>query len=160
MIEEINIPEERKGAIIGKNGEVKEEIEQRTRTTIRVGEGVVIEGEEPILLMKACEIVKAVGRGFSPEKAMLLLNEDYVLRIVSLRGETEKTVKRLMARVIGRKGATRKILESDTNCLISVYGKTVSMIGRQDEVLACEEAVESLLRGRSHGYVYARLRKK
>jgi ribosomal RNA assembly protein len=159
VIEEINIPEDRKGVLIGKDGSAKEGLEGRSRTRITVGDCVVVEGDDPLMVMKAAEVVKAVGRGFCPEKAILLLNDDYELRIISLQGETDKTIKRLMARVIGRKGATRRILEQETNCLISVYGKTVSLIGRQEELMAAEEAVERLLRGRSHGYVYARLRK-
>jgi ribosomal RNA assembly protein len=159
MKEIVNIPEERKGVLIGKDGSVREEIESRTDTRISIGEGVSLEGEDPIRVMKAAEIVKAIGRGFSPDKAMLLLNEDYELRVISLLGESEKTVKRLMARVIGRKGATRKILEGDTNCLISIYGKTVSIIGRTEEVGAAAEAIENLLNGKSHGYVYAKLKK-
>lgn len=160
MIEEVNIPDERKGVLIGKDGVVKDEIENRTSTRIRIGEEATIEGEDPIAVMKAAEVVRAVGRGFSPEKAMLLLNEDYELRIVTLRGETEKAVKRLMARVIGSKGAARKVLEQDTNCLISVYGKTVSIIGRHDKIHVAEYAVEAILKGRSHGFVYSRLRKR
>ena len=77
-----------------------------------------------------------------------------------MQGESEKTIKRLMARVIGSRGATRKILEKDTNCLVSVYGKTVSLIGKLDDIDAAEKAVEELLRGRSHGYVYSRLNRK
>ena len=159
MIEEVNIPEERKGVLIGKEGSVKDEVEGKTNTKITIKESVIVVGEDPILVMKASEIVRAIGRGFAPEKAMLLLNEDYELKIVTLLGETEKTVKRLMARVIGRKGATRKILERDTNCLLSVYGKTVSLIGRNSDIQAAEEAVECLLKGRSHGHVYAKLKK-
>jgi ribosomal RNA assembly protein len=110
-------------------------------------------------VIKSSEIVKAIGRGFSPEKAMLLLREDYELRVITLQGESEKTIKRLMARVIGSRGATRKIIEHDTNCLVSVYGKTVSIIGKTDEITAAEDAVENILKGRSHGFVYSRLRK-
>ncbi len=160
MLEEVNIPDERKGVLIGSDGFVKAELEKQSRTRIEITEGVTIEGSDPIMVMKAAEVVRTVGRGFSPEKAMMLLKDDYELRIVSLRGETRKAVKRLMARVIGRKGAARTILERDTDCLISVYGKTVSILGKENDVPAAEEAVESILRGRSHGYVYAKLRKK
>ncbi len=160
MIEEVNIPDERKGVLIGRDGSVRAELERQSRTRITITEGVVIEGNDPLMVMGAAEVVRAVGRGFSPDKAMLLLRDDYELRVVSLQGESEKAVKRLMARVIGRKGATRGILEHDTNCLISVYGKTVAIIGRSDGVPAAEEAVEDLLKGRSHSYVYAKLRKK
>lgn len=159
MIEEINIPEERKPVLIGSEGSFRRELEERTSTTVKVEESIIIEGEDPIMVMKAAEIVKAVGRGFAPDKAILLMNDDYELRVVSLQGESEKTVKRLMARVIGRKGATRKILEKDTNCLISVYGKTVSIIGSESEIPAAEIAVKNLLKGKSHGYVYSKLKK-
>ena len=159
MIEEVNIPEDRKGALIGRDGSAKDELESRSSTRITVRDSVTVEGKDPLMVMKAAEAVKAIGRGFCPEKAILLLSDEYGMRIISLQGETDKTIKRLMARVIGRKGATRKILEQETNCLISVYGKTVSIIGKQDELPAAEEAVEKLLRGRSHGYVYARLKK-
>ncbi len=159
MIEEVNIPDERKPVLIGKEGSVKDEIEDRTETKITIKECIIVDGEDPIMVMKAAEIVRAIGRGFAPEKAMLLISEDYELRIVTLQAENENTRKRLMSRVIGSKGATRKILENDTNCLISVYGKTVSLIGKLEEVLKAEEAVRFLLQGRSHGYVYARLRK-
>jgi ribosomal RNA assembly protein len=159
VIEEINIPEERKPVLIGKEGIVKNELEAKTETKITIKECIIVEGEDPILVMKAAEVVRAIGRGFAPEKAMLLISEDYELRIVTLQAENENTRKRLMARVIGAKGTTRKILENDTNCLISVYGKTVSLIGKLEEVLKAEEAVRFLLQGRSHGYVYARLRK-
>jgi ribosomal RNA assembly protein len=159
VIEEVSIPDDRKGVLIGRDGSFKAELEKMSRTSISVNEGVAIEGDDPLTVMRAAWVVRAVGRGFSPEKAILLLKEDYHLRIISIREESDKAIRRLMARVIGRKGATRRILEHDTNCLISVYGKTVSIIGRAGEIPAAEEAVESLIRGRSHGYVYARLRK-
>ena len=159
MFEEINIPEERKGVLIGKDGTTRNEIQNRSGTTIEIRDSVTIEGDDPIMVMKATEVVRAIGRGFAPEKAMLLFNDDYELRVVTLQGESDKAVKRLMARVIGRKGATRKILEHDTNCLFSVYGKTVSIIGKSDEVGPAESAIESILKGKSHGYVYAKLRK-
>lgn len=160
MIQEVNIPEERKPVLIGTDGSVKREIENESRTTITIGEGITIEGDDPIMVMKAADIVRAIGRGFAPDKAMILLNDDYELRIVSLQSENENTRKRLMARVIGSKGATRKVLEQDTNCLISVYGKTVGIIGKLDEIVTAERAVEAILKGHSHGYVYSRLRKK
>jgi ribosomal RNA assembly protein len=160
VIQEVNIPEERKPVLIGTEGSVKQELEREARVSIAIGDGVTIEGDDPLMVMKAADVVRAIGRGFAPEKAMLLLSDDYELRIVSLQAENENTRKRLMARVIGKKGATRKILESDTNCLISVYGKTVGIIGKLDEIAAAERAVEAILKGHSHGYVYSRIRKK
>jgi len=161
MQEIVLIPHERVGVLIGKGGKTKEKLERRARVKIKIEEQeVIINGDDPEILMNAMDVVKAIGRGFSPEHAFLLLQEDFELAIVTLEGENHNTVKRLMARVIGKKGATRKIIEDETNCLISVFGKTVALIGKQPELSKAEIAVEEILRGRSHGYVYAKLKKK
>ena len=61
----IKIPEQRKGVLIGKDGSVKKEIEKATKTVIEIEEDVSIEGE-PLDVMKTKDIIKAIGRGFSP----------------------------------------------------------------------------------------------
>lgn len=159
MIEAIRIPEERKAVLIGKDGSVKSGIEKRTRTKINISEDVEIEGE-PLNLMKAKDIVKAIGRGFSPEVAMELLKEDYQLQVISMAGETKKGIKRTTARLIGTQGSTKKRIEEETETHVSIYGKTVSIIGRWDCVERAKKAVEMLLAGRSHSYVYAELSSK
>lgn len=154
----VRIPKERVPVLIGKDGKTKKEIEASARCTISVSdEDVEIDGE-PEDVLKTTEVVKAIGRGFPPETAMFLLEETYSLEIRSLEGESEKTIKRLMGRVIGRSGATRKIIEDMTGCRLSIYGKTVSIIGEHEAVLKASRAVEDLLSGRSHGYVYRKLR--
>ena len=157
-VEEIAIPEERKAVLIGREGKIKKEIESLTKTSITVSDGILIKGELENVL-KAKNIVEAIGRGFSPKRALRLIDEDCQLEIISLEAETENTRKRLFGRVIGKKGATRKIIERSTGCLLSVYGKTVSIIGTAREIDLARSAVENLLEGRQHGYVYARLRK-
>lgn len=157
-VEEIAIPEERKAVLIGRDGKTKEQIESLTKTRITVSDGILINGELENVL-RAKNIVEAIGRGFSPKHALRLLDEDCHLEIISLEGETENTRKRLFGRVIGKKGAARKIIEQSTGCLLSVYGKTVSIIGTAREIDLARSAVEDLLKGRQHGYVYARLKK-
>jgi len=159
MIEIVLIPEERKAVLIGKKGKVKEDLESETGTRIRVDDAVEIEGG-PRDVYRAKEVVKAIGRGFSPEHAFLLLEEGYELCIISLHGERANIVKRLMGRVIGRKGASRRIIEQSTGAFLSVYGKTVSIIGKWEQVAKAREAVEALLAGRKHGGVYRKLEKR
>ena len=159
MIEIFSIPRERKAVLIGKNGSIKERIEKGTYTKIKIHEDVKIEGEF-FNVVKAKNIVLAISRGFSPEKAFLLMDDSYELRIISLKEERENTVKRLMARVIGKKGAARRIIESETNTTISVYGKTVSIIGTLKNIVPAQEAVEALLLGSRHGHAYSRMKKK
>jgi len=161
MQEIVLIPHERVGVLIGKNGKTKEKLERQASVRIKVEEQeVIINGDDPGILLKVMEVVKAVGRGFSPEHAFLLLQDDFELAVITLQGEGHNTVKRLMARVIGKKGATRNIIEVETNCLLSIFGKTVALIGKQPQLSKAETAVEEILRGRSHGYVYAKLKKK
>jgi len=161
MQEIVLVPHERVGVLIGKNGKTKERLERQAHVKIKIDDQeVIISSDDPEILMKTTEVVKAIGRGFSPEHAFLLLQDDFELAIITLQGENHNTVKRLMARVIGKKGATRKIIEDETNCLISIFGKTVALIGKQPELSKAECAVEEILRGRSHGYVYAKLKKK
>jgi len=161
MQEIVLIPHERVGVLIGKGGKVKEKLEKETSARITVDEQeVIIDCDDPGVLIKVAEVVKAIGRGFSPEDAFLLLKDDFELAVITLQGERHNTVKRLMARVIGKKGATRKIIEDETNCLLCVFGKTVAIIGTQPNLSRAEHAVEEIIRGRSHGYVYAKLKKK
>lgn len=160
MQEIVLIPHERVGVLIGKRGRTKEELEKKAGVRIKIEEQeVIISGEDPTVLMKVSDVVKAIGRGFSPEDAFFLLKDEYELAVITLEGETKNTIRRLMARVIGKKGATKRILQIETNCLVSVYGKTVALIGVQPELSKAERAVEEILRGRSHGYVYGKLKK-
>ena len=159
MMEIIAIPRQRKPVLIGRNGSVKERIEKETKTKIRISEDVKIEGEA-LSVLKAKDIVRAIARGFSPEKAFMLLDEDCQLDIITLVNENENTRERLFARVIGRKGKTRNIIEQKTGAFLSVYGKTVAIIGRHDQLSRARLAVEHLLEGRTHKSVYAMLCKK
>lgn len=156
MIASVMIPEERKNVLIGKDGRVKKGLEEKTSTKITIGVDVSIEGES-LDVIRAEQVVKAIGRGFAPRKAFLLLDEEYQFTMIRLEGETANTVKRLMGRVIGREGKTRRKIEESTGTAISVYGKTVSVIGKPKDLDAAKKAIEELLQGRSHGYVYKRM---
>lgn len=156
MIETVMIPDERKNVLIGKGGSVKKQIESATSTKITIKDGIIIEGGS-LDVIKTQQIIRAIGRGFSPDNALLLLDEEYQLVVISLTGETPNTIKRLFARVIGKDGRTRRKIEHSTGSLISVYGKTASIIGKGKELETAKNAVEQLLQGRSHGYVYKRL---
>ena len=157
MMEIVRIPIERKPVLIGKNGAVKERIEKNTETKLEISDCVKISGEDPLLVLKAKEIVTAIGRGFSPEVADKLLEEDRELHVVSLEGDTLKKRKRLLGRVIGRNGRSRRKIESETGASICIRGKTLSIIGNREETEPAEEAVEELLAGKSHPHAYKKM---
>ncbi|MCK4335863.1 MAG: RNA-processing protein [Candidatus Aenigmarchaeota archaeon] len=156
MIDEIKIPEQRKGVLIGEKGLVKTEIGKKTNTVISIDDGIEIEGEA-LNVLKAKEIIKAIGRGFSPEKAFKLLDDEFRLIIISLGQETDKSMRRMFSRIIGRNGRCKRKVEMRTNTDICIYGKTVSIIGDWRDVEKASEVIDLLLRGKPHSYVYKRL---
>jgi ribosomal RNA assembly protein len=166
MQQETRITRERIGVLIGKKGITKREIEEKTKTTILVDseEGLVsIEGEEADGFLKAVEVVKAIARGFSPERAFTLFeDEDLYLELIELSdiADTPGKLERIRGRIIGRDGKSRSQIEDLTSTEISVYGKTVAIIGMIEQVKVAREAIEMLINGISHESVYAFLDRK
>ncbi len=152
MIKAVKIPEERVPVLIGKNGTVKRQIEKATKTKITVGEEIEIEGES-LDVLAAENIVKAIGRGFSPENAEELLDEEKTIIILDLP-KSEHAAKRLRSRLIGTNGKCRRNIERLTGTKISVYGKTVSVIGSYNNVSLAEDAINKIIKGIPHRFVY------
>jgi ribosomal RNA assembly protein len=160
----LKIPKERIAVLIGTKGETKEELEEDSNCSINIdsNEGeVFIKGSDSIKLFTLKEVIRAIARGFNPETAKLLLKQDYSLEIISLNDfNTHKSHQhRLKGRVIGRNGKSRESIEQLTDCFISVFGKTVAIIGEITKVPLAKKAVESLLMGSMHGSVYKWLEK-
>ena len=168
--EYLKIPKERVGVIIGKDGATKEHIENMTKIELDIDSetgNVTIaptkEMEDPLSVWKARYIVKAIGRGFSPETALKLLDDEIILDIINLQdfvGKSKKAVMRQKGRIIGREGRTKEIIKEMTDVDISIYGKTVSLIGDMERIQIAKEAVEMILEGVRHKSVYAFLEKK
>ncbi|MFP4111802.1 MAG: KH domain-containing protein [Candidatus Woesearchaeota archaeon] len=162
---ELKIPKERVAVLIGIDGTVKSNLENETKTKIKVDseEGdVFIKGDDAILLFNAREVVKAIGRGFNPEISFLLLKSDYMFELISLMDviKSKNSIKRLKGRVIGHEGKARRIIEEMTECHVSVYGKTIGVIGRAERIGYAKEAVKKLIEGSPHSSVYKWLEKK
>ncbi|MEM4397370.1 MAG: KH domain-containing protein [Candidatus Woesearchaeota archaeon] len=160
---ELKIPKERIAVLIGTKGETKKKIEEETKTNIEIDskEGdVVISGEDAILLYTARNIVRAIGRGFNPELALLLLKQDYSFEIIPLNFENPNQLKRIRGRVIGKNGRSREIIEEMTESYVSVYGKTISIIGTIESVINAKRAIEMLIKGSPHSNVYKWLEKR
>lgn len=163
---ELKVPKNRVAVIIGKEGSIKKEIEESTKTKLNIDskEGdVFVSGEDALGLYTAREIIKAIGRGFNPEIARLLLKSDYVLEVVDISeyvGKSKEAMLRLKGRVIGKEGKSRRLIEELAECNISVFGKTISIIGLPESVSNARHAVESLLRGSTHANVYKWLERR
>jgi len=163
------IPLERLGALIGKEGETKSKIEKDFKTRLIIqsdtGNVEILPGdasEDPTTVLRARDVVVAIARGFSPQRAFSLLDDDIVLDIIDLRetfGRNERDIARLKGRVIGREGKIRRLIEEMTDAKVSIYGHTISMLGEYETVTAAREAIELLLKGKQHSTVYKLLRK-
>jgi len=167
----VKIPKDRIGALIGPDGRVKERIEKQLRIQIGVdsetGDVTLTlspNAEDPSVLFRAKELVTAIGRGFAPERASRLLQDDEaLLEVIDLRevfGRSLSELERVKGRIIGQEGKTRRIIEELTDAEVSVYGHTVSIIADAEEMDIAHEAVKMLLQGRQHSSVYRFLHKK
>ena len=156
----IRIPEKRIN-FLKKNNNLKEEIEKSTNTRIEIKDEITIEGET-LNVFQAKQILKAFGRGFEIEDCLHLLEDDYVLEIINL-SEFIKSKKRLITlkgRIIGTEGKTKKFIESFTEVKISIFGKTVSIIGKWDKINIAKEAIMKIIEGCPHQNLYRWLEKK
>ena len=133
---EVKIPRDRLAVLIGTKGDIKKKIERETSTDILIDskEGdVKVVGEDALSLYLTRDIIRAIGRGFNPETAFLLLRQDYCLEVISLQDFQKSTqIVRIKGRIIGREGKSRRLIEQYTETYISVYGKTVGILGQNE----------------------------
>ena len=162
------IPMERIGVLIGPGGETKRLLEAMTGTKILIdsesGEVTIDESaaKDKFLAIKVRDIVLAIGRGFSEERAFRLLGDDSYFVVLDIKdhARTPERIVQVRARVIGTRGKTRRIIEELTGADMSVYGHTVSLIADDFQLPIAQEAVEMLLRGSEHKTVYRFLERK
>jgi len=160
-MKEVKIPEKRVGALIGKGGETKEEFEDLTGCDLTIQENVAQIKGDTLDEMDGQKIVKAIGRGFNPEKAFNILERDFTFNYLDINrfANTENDKERLKGRVIGRDGETRKHIEKMTETDICVFGKTIGFVGYPQNIQVARETVKQLLNGSSHSSAYNYLEK-
>ena len=160
-MKQVKIPEKRVGVLIGEGGETKEEFEDVTDCSLRIEDNVAkIEGDA-LDEMDGQRIVKAIGRGFNPDKAFKIIEKEYTFNQIDINqfANSENDKERLKGRVIGRDGEARKHIEKMTETDISVFGKTIGFIGNARNIQVAREAVKQLLNGSSHSTAYNYLEK-
>jgi len=159
----VKIPMRRIGVLIGENGETKKKLEEATGVKVEIdsekGEVTIDEkqAEDPSNALTVQDIVKAIGRGFSEERAFRLLDDEIFLRMFDVRdfaGKNPKRVRQVRARLIGTGGKTRRLVEELTGVDVSIYGNTIGIIGDTVQLGVAERAVEMLMEGSKHAAVY------
>jgi ribosomal RNA assembly protein len=164
---DIKIPEERIGVLVGPGGSIKHLIEEKTKTTLEIdsetGTVSIASAEDPLQGLRVMDLVRAIGRGFSPERALAILYDEMLMLDVldiSKMASTKSDMERIKGRIIGKDGRSREIMERLSGTKVSVYGKTVAVLGYPEQVRVARTAIEMLLDGAPHGNVYSFLEKK
>jgi ribosomal RNA assembly protein len=159
----VRIPKERIGVVIGKEGETKKTIERIAHVSLEIDseEGDVSfneqEAKDPLMPLKVEDIIRAIGRGFSPEHAFRLFGDDtelYIFDIYDYVSKKESHLTRVKSRVIGREGKTKRVIEGLTGGVLAVYGHTVAVIADFESMDIAKKAIDMLLAGSEHPTVY------
>jgi ribosomal RNA assembly protein len=160
----VKIPKERIGALIGKGGRVKQQIEKRCGVKIEIdsetGDTMIMDNKSADRLeaFRAVEAITAISRGFSPERAYRLFDDDeLIFQQIDLHdytGKSPNALERIKGRVIGEGGKARRMIEELSGAYISVYGHTVCLIGNFREVKLATDAIAMLSKGSMHKTVY------
>ena len=163
----IRIPGDRIGVLIGADGKTRRRIESTFGVKITVesdsgGVEIKVNQDQPdvSVMFTVKNIVKAIGRGFSPRKALMLQDEENDIMVIDLEeyvGTSKNAQSRVRGRIIGKEGKSRELLEELTECQVSVYGGTVALIGPYEMLQVAKEAVEMLLNGSFHKTVWNHL---
>jgi ribosomal RNA assembly protein len=168
-IDYVLIPKERIAVLIGKAGTVKKDIEKRGKVSIVIdsesGEVSVMRKltKDPLPSMAALDIIKAIARGFNPQKAYKLWSPNIYFETIDLTeflGPSSKSLDRVRARIIGREGKVRNYIARLTTTDIVIYGKTVSILGEAENVGLAKDAVFKIIDGLPHNAVFKFLESK
>jgi len=170
----MKIPEARIPILIGQNGEIKREIENLMGTKINIdsktGEVDIVpnfdpghENYDPLNILITKKIITAIGRGFNPKKALKLNDEGMILEVIKLDekiGKSQKKIKRIKGRIIGRNGEIRRSVEKFSGVSMSIYGRTVSLIGEFNQIKTARKALSMIISGAPLSVVLSFLEKK
>ena len=170
------IPRDRIGVVIGPKGRVRVSLEKRFQVELIVesdtGNVDIIlapNHDDVTTIFTVRNIIQAIGRGFSPERAMILANDEHDILIIDLEehvGNSKNAQNRVKGRIIGRGGKSRALLEELTKTYVSIYGGTVAVIGPYEALPIAKESIMMLINGAfhktvwNHLYAYRRKMKK
>lgn len=159
MIDFVRIPEDRM-KLLKADPRIQKKLTEMCDCKFNLAEDVEIDSDDSLKIFRAKEVLKAFGRGFYIDDALALLDESFYLEVIEIGSKLKDRITVLKGRVIGKEGRTKKIIEKISQAKLSIYGKTISIIGRWDEVQVAKEAIDLILSGSMHSTVYRFLKEK
>jgi ribosomal RNA assembly protein len=166
-MQHVTVPQDRLGALIGEGGETMREIERRAEVRLDIdsetGSVAIDSVGDPVTGIVVPDVVRAVGRGFKPDAALSLLDDEMrMFDLIDLDDATrnKNDLKRQKGRLIGENGRTRELMEELSGAEVVIYGTTLGIIGQPEEVETVRRATEMILDGAPHGAVYSFLERK
>lgn len=166
-MQHVKIPQDRIGVLIGDGGATMREIEAQAEVRLNIdSETGSVEVEsvgDPVRGLKGPDIVQAIGRGFAPDDALTLLDDEMMMfELIDIGAATrnKSDLKRKKGRLIGENGRTRQLMAELSGAAVVIYGTTLGAIGTPKQVEVVRSASEMLLDGAPHGAVYSFLERK
>jgi ribosomal RNA assembly protein len=134
------------------------EIGETFNVNIRMKDKNIVEiSGEGIDVWICSKAIQGIARGLDWEEVRCIKDDDYEIAILDAkefgRGTKKDTI-RLKGRVIGEEGKSRRHIEEDTGTTLRIYGKTVSIVGKIEDVEIAKRVVIMLLEGAKHSTVY------
>ena len=134
------------------------EIGKTFNVNIRINDKNIVEiNGESIDVWICSKAIQGIARGFDWEEVRCLKDDDCEIMILYSkefgRGTKKDTI-RIKGRVIGEDGKSRRHIEEETGAMLRIYGKTVSIVGKIEDVELAKRAVIMLLEGAKHSTVY------
>ncbi len=157
MEETIIVNKPRLPVIIGENGFTKRDIQKKANVALEIdshlGEITIISNKSYYEIYLAKRIIDAIARGFSPENAFLLLKDGFVFEIIHIQdyvGKHSKRITDIKGRIIGKDGKIKMFIEKRYNCKLAVYGKTISIICKEENLDNISKVITTILSGSKH----------
>ncbi|KAF7691474.1 Pre-rRNA-processing protein PNO1 [Cucumispora dikerogammari] len=128
-------------------------------TTLTIDLRITAE-QDPISLQRGLQFLRAVLFGFKiGDCARVLIDEIQLIKfhLKDMRKMNDNTLSRAIGRIVGRSGATKKIIEDCINCKL-IIGDHIILMGTNKEVEMAKESIRRLVSGKSVGAVQKNLK--
>lgn len=138
--------------IIGKKGKNKKFLEKKLKIKIKVEENNIIidKTKADINDFELQNILDAIAMGFDVSDAILLKNPNYIFEKINLKHILRPTRRRVIkARIIGKEGKIKRIIEELTDCKIRIYENYIGLVGEIENINIAKRAIEMIIQGKS-----------